>query len=175
MKTPDRAFASQSDGPPLAGRCHPPQIDTMLYSALPDPRMQPEFYADVPVKRLLAFVADTLIIVAACLLILPFTAFTGIFFFPALMLVVGFAYRVVTIANGSATWGMRLMAIEFRTHDGRPFDLPTAFLHTLGFTFSMGVFVVQVVSIIMMLTSERRQGLTDMVLGSVALNRTARR
>ena len=147
----------------------------MTQSALPDPHLQPEFYADVPTKRLLAIVVDTLVIVAMCLLVLPFTAFTGVFFFPFLMLVVGFAYRVATIANGSATWGMRLMAIEFRTHDGHTFDLGTAFLHTLGFTVSMGVFVAQAISIVLMLTSERGQGLTDMVLGSVALNRQARR
>ncbi|SDJ24176.1 RDD family protein [Lutimaribacter saemankumensis] len=147
----------------------------MTYTALPDPQLQPEFYSDVPMKRLLAFVIDTLIILAVCVAILPFTAFTGLFFFPFLMLVVGFAYRVITIANRSATWGMRLMSIEFRTHDGRAFDLGTAVLHTLGFTVSMGVFVAQAASIVMMLTSERGQGLTDMVLGSVALNRQARR
>jgi uncharacterized RDD family membrane protein YckC len=147
----------------------------MTYSALPDPHLQPEFYADVPMKRLLAFVVDTIIIVVACLLILPFTAFTGIFFFPFLMLVVGFAYRVATIANGSATWGMQLMAIEFRTHDGRPFDATTAVLHTFGFTVSMGVFIAQAASVVMMLVDDRGQGLTDKVLGSVALNRRARR
>lgn len=147
----------------------------MTYTALPDPQLQPEFYSDVPMKRLLAFVIDTLIILAVCVAILPFTAFTGLFFFPFLMLVVGFAYRIITIANRSATWGMRLMSIEFRTHDGRAFDLGTAVLHTLGFTVSMGVFVAQAASIVMMLTSERGQGLTDMVLGSVALNRQARR
>ncbi len=147
----------------------------MTYTTLPDPQLQPEFYSDVPMKRLLAFVIDTLIILAVCVAILPFTAFTGLFFFPFLMLVVGFAYRVITIANRSATWGMRLMSIEFRTHDGRAFDLGTAVLHTLGFTVSMGVFVAQAASIVMMLTSERGQGLTDMVLGSVALNRQARR
>ena len=121
----------------------------MTYTALPDPQLQPEFYSDVPMKRLLAFVIDTLIILAVCVAILPFTAFTGLFFFPFLMLVVGFAYRVITIANRSATWGMRLMSIEFRTHDGRAFDLGTAVLHTLGFTVSMGVFVAQAASIVM--------------------------
>ncbi|MCM2562392.1 RDD family protein [Lutimaribacter sp. EGI FJ00015] len=147
----------------------------MTYSALPDPHLQPEFYADVPMKRLLAFVIDTVIIVIGCLVILPFTAFTGIFFFPILMLVVGTAYRVVTLANRSATLGMRLMAIEFRTHDGRPFDALTAVLHTVGFTVSMGVFVAQAISVVMMLVDERGQGLSDKVLGSVALNRRARR
>ena len=42
-----------------------------------------------------------------CLAILPFTAFTGLLFFPALLLFVGFGYRVATIARGSATCSTR--------------------------------------------------------------------
>lgn len=140
---------------------------------IPDPVTQPEFYADVPVKRLVAWVADTLLVAVICLLILPFTAFTGLFFFPLLMLTVGFAYRVATIARGSATWGMRLVAIEFRTLSGRRFDLPMAFLHTLGFTLSCLFAILQIASVVLMLTTPRAQGLTDHLLGTVALNRRA--
>ncbi|WP_111732061.1 RDD family protein [Roseovarius amoyensis] len=140
---------------------------------IPDPVTQAEFYADVPAKRLIAWVADTILVAVICLLILPFTAFTGIFFFPVLMLVVGFAYRVVTLARGSATWGMRLVAIEFRTVSGARFDLGMAFLHTLGFTVSCAFFLLQVVSIVLMLTTARGQGLSDHILGTVALNRRA--
>ncbi len=140
---------------------------------LPDPVTQPEFYADVPMKRLLAWLVDTVLIALICLLILPFTAFTGLFFFPLLMLVVGFAYRVVTIANRSATWGMRLMAIEFRTAQGERFGLGLATVHTLGTSFSFALPVLQIISVVLMLTTARGQGLTDHVLGSVALNRAA--
>ncbi len=141
---------------------------------IPDPASQPEFYADVPTKRLLAWLVDTVIVIAICLIIIPFTAFTGIFFFPLLMLVVGFAYRVVTIARGSATWGMRLLAIEFRTLQGQRFDLPLAFVHTLGYSLSCALMPLQIVSIVLMLTTARGQGLTDHVLGTVAVNRRAR-
>ena len=140
---------------------------------IPDPETQAEFYADVPAKRLIAWIADTVLVAVICLLILPFTAFTGIFFFPLLMLIVGFAYRVVTLARGSATWGMRLVAIEFRTVSGARFDLGMAFLHTLGFTVSCAFFPLQVVSIVLMLTTARGQGLSDHVMGTVALNRRA--
>lgn len=140
---------------------------------LPDPETQPEFYADVPSKRLVAFVVDTLVIIAISLLIVPFTAFTGLFFFPVLMAVVGFAYRVVTIARDSATWGMRLVAIEFRARDGGRFDLGLAFAHTLGLTISFMLPLLQVVSIVLMLTQPRRQGVSDLVLGTVAVNRRA--
>ena len=141
--------------------------------ALPDPDTQPEFYADVPAKRLVAFVVDTLMIIVLSLLVVPFTAFTGLFFFPVLMAVIGFAYRVVTIARGSATWGMRLVAIEFRAADGRRFDLGLAFAHTLGLTISFALPLLQVASIVLMLTRPRGEGLSDLVLGTVALNRRA--
>jgi len=141
--------------------------------ALPDPDTQPEFYADVPAKRLVAFVVDTLVILVLSLLVVPFTAFTGLFFFPVLMAVIGFAYRVVTIARGSATWGMRLVAIEFRAADGRRFDLGLAFAHTLGLTISFALPLLQVASVVLMLTRPRGEGLSDLVLGTVALNRRA--
>jgi uncharacterized RDD family membrane protein YckC len=142
---------------------------------IPDPATQPEFYADIPLKRLIAWGVDTALILVICLLILPFTAFTALFFLPFFYLVVGFAYRVVTLARGSATWGMRLVAIEFRRMDGQRFDLGTAFLHTAGFTLSTVAFLFQAISIVLMLTGPRAQGLTDHILGTVALNRRAGR
>lgn len=142
---------------------------------IPDPATQPEFYADIPLKRLIAWGIDTVVVVLICLVILPFTAFTALFFLPVLFFTVGFAYRVVTLARGSATWGMRFTAIEFRRFDGQPFDLGTAFLHTSGYTLSMVAFVFQVVSIVLMLTGARAQGLTDHILGTVAINRRAGR
>ncbi len=141
--------------------------------ALPDPDRQPQFYSGIPSKRLLAWVIDTVLIVLICALIVPFTAFTGLFFFPLLVLVVGFAYRVVTLTGGSATPGMRFAAIEFRTQHGERFDLSNAFLHTLGYSISFAFPILQVISVVLMLTNARAQGLTDHVLGTVALARRA--
>ncbi|MEP5731997.1 MAG: RDD family protein [Sulfitobacter sp.] len=137
----------------------------------PDPHMQPQFYAGTPTKRLIAWILDMMLIVVICILILPFTGFTGIFVFPFLMLMVGFIYRWSTLTNGSATWGMRLMALELRDAQDRPLDATSAGLHTLGYSISFSIPVLQLISIVLMLTSERRQGLTDIVLGTVALNR----
>jgi uncharacterized RDD family membrane protein YckC len=142
--------------------------------ALPDPDTQSEFYEDVTFKRLLAWLIDTALIFVLCVLVLPFTAFTGILFFGALLFIFGFAYRVVTIATGSATWGMRLMSIELRQSDGSRFDLGSAFLHTLGFTVSVMFPILQIISVVLMITTDRKQGLTDHVMGSVAINRAAR-
>ncbi len=137
----------------------------------PDPDSQPEFYAGIPTKRFVAWIVDMILIVIACVVILPFTAFTGLFFFPLMLLMVGFAYRVITLANGSATWGMRLMGMEIRTADDRVLDLGTAFAHTLGYSVSISMMPLQLISIILMCSTARCQGISDMVLGTVPLNR----
>jgi uncharacterized RDD family membrane protein YckC len=142
-------------------------------STLPDPDLQSEFYADVPVKRFLAFIVDTVLVLLLTLVIIPLTAFTALFFLPLLWLAVGFTYRLISLSSRSATPGMRLMAIEFRNLHGERFDFGTAFFHTLFFTISMSMVLPQIVSIILMLTSERRQGLTDMFMGTAAINRAA--
>lgn len=165
---------------PLAARNDPgraffAQADNMQQQHwhIPDPEMQPEFYADVATKRLIAWVIDTVVILVLCVLVSVATAFVGFFFFPLLMMAVGFLYRAATIARGSATWGMRVMAIEFRTLSGERFDPWMAVLHTLGLTISFAFPLLQLVSIFMMLTGPRGQGLSDRVLGTVALNRRA--
>ena len=122
-------------------------------------------------KRLLAWVVDMIVIIGMCLVVLPFTAFTGLFFFPFLMLFVGFIYRVITLTTGSATWGMRLMGMELRDLRDRPFDFGTALLHTLGYSVSWAMAPLQLISVVAMCLTERKQGLSDMVLGTVAVNR----
>jgi uncharacterized RDD family membrane protein YckC len=147
--------------------------DTASAPGLPDPETQSEFYADVPTKRFFAWLVDILLIGLLSVLTLPFTLFLGVFFFPLIYLTIGVIYRTVSLANRSATPGMRLMAVEFRTAEGRLFDLPAAFLHTMGYTVSVSVFPLQLVSIVLMLTSARAQGLTDHILGTAAINRAA--
>lgn len=137
-----------------------------------DPSTAPALYAGVPAKRLIAWMIDVALVAALCMLLLPFTFFTGIFFFPLLMLIVGFFYRWFTIANRSATWGMRMMAIELRDIAGNRFDSTNAFLHTAGYTVSVVTAPLQLISMIMMVVTQRGQGLTDLVLGTTAVNKT---
>ena len=141
--------------------------------ALPDPQIQPDVYKDVPLKRLLAWGVDSVLILLLCIVILPFTAFTGLFFFPLLFLAVNFGYRVVTLANGSATLGMRLCAIELRRADGSTFDAGAAFAHTLGYTLSWMLPILQLISVVLMASTERGQGLSDHMLGTAMVNRRA--
>ncbi|WP_377506256.1 RDD family protein [Octadecabacter sp. R77987] len=142
-------------------------------TALPDPQRYPEFYASVNRKRLVAWIADVTLVVILALIATPFTAFTAVFYFPFLMFVIGFLYRWSTLASGSATWGMRLMAIELREDDGLRLSGQTAMLHTLGYYVSMAMAPLQLVSIILMAVNPRKQGLSDAVLGTAMLNRMA--
>jgi len=142
-------------------------------TALPDPDIQAEFYTGVTAKRLFAFLIDSVLIFAIAALIVPFTAFLGLLVWPALYLTVGFVYRVATLANGGATLGMRFCGIELREHSGQRLDSGSALLHTVGYTVSMAVPVLQVISILLMLTTARGQGLSDHMLGTVMLKRRA--
>lgn len=138
---------------------------------LPDPDTHGEFYADVPMKRLMAWIIDTVLIIGLSVLVVPLTAFTGLFFFAGILMTVGLAYRIITLTRSSATPGMRLMAIEFRDARGDKFGLMLASLHTL-LSFAMTcVFVARIVSALMILTTARAQGLQDMLLGTAAINR----
>jgi uncharacterized RDD family membrane protein YckC len=143
----------------------------MPLNASPHPtRFNPHHFAGVPLKRGLAWVFDVILIGILCALILPFTAFTGVFYFPFLMLVVGFIYRWFTIAAGSATWGMRLMGIGLCDNQGAPLGSGLALAHTFGYTLSMAVPPLQLISVVLMLVTARGQGLTDHVLGTTAIN-----
>ena len=144
---------------------------TETFSNHPDPIRAPQFYASVPSKRLYAWVVDSIITIAMTLAIIPFTAFIGLFVFPILALIIGFAYRSLTLASSSATWGMRIMSIELRDARGERFDFSQALVHTLGYSISVIFFLIKIVSMICMAGSARGQGLTDMALGSVMINR----
>ena len=142
---------------------------------LPDPHYQPGFYADVAMKRLFAFIVDTVLLILATLLFALLSFGIGFFLLIPLWLAMNLAYRTIALARWSATPGMMLFAIEFRDARGHRFDQAAAFQHSLGFVFSWMFPPVQLVSAILMATGERGQGLTDLVLGSVAINRPANR
>ncbi|WP_170329102.1 RDD family protein [Ruegeria arenilitoris] len=140
---------------------------------LPDPDSQPEFYQSVATKRFVAWLFDIAFISLLCIVPVFLTFGAGLFFLPLIYGVISFVYRVVTISNGSATLGMRFMGIELRDAFGARMDMGKAVVHTAGYFVSMAFFVVQIISVIMMLTSARCQGLTDAFLGTVMINQRA--
>ena len=142
-------------------------------SSLPDPATQAEFYEGVPFKRFVAWIVDAIIITAISAMAIPFTAFTAIFYFPLLMLIVGFIYRWGTIASRSSTWGMRLMAIELRDMRGNRLSSGDAFAHTAGYTASVIMAPAQLISMLLMAVTPKGQGLSDHLLGTTAINRPA--
>ena len=138
-------------------------------SSLPDPITQSAFYEGVAAKRAVAWLIDMALIALLTLLILPFTGFLALFFLGGLFLVLGFVYRWVSLSRSSATPGMRFCAIEFRTAAGDRFDPAIAFAHTLGYSLAVAFVFPQLLSIALMLLTQRGQGLTDHILGTVAL------
>ncbi|EEX10505.1 RDD family protein [Ruegeria lacuscaerulensis ITI-1157] len=140
---------------------------------LPDPDRQPEFYQSVAIKRFFAWLFDIAFISLLCTVAILLTFGMGLFVLALIYAVVSFAYRVVTIANGSATLGMRFMGIELRDAFGERLDAGKAVAHTAGYFVSMAFPILQIISVIMMLTSARNQGLTDALLGTVMLNQRA--
>lgn len=141
------------------------------YTGLPDPEMDSQFYDKVPSRRLVAWVFDGIITFAITFLIGVFTVGLGFFIFPFIWLVVGLIYRTITIASKSSTWGMQLVGIEFRDKKGQKFTNGLALAHTLIFTIGTGFFLVQIASIVLILTSRYGQSVQDMILGTTAINR----
>lgn len=138
---------------------------------LPDPVDQPEYYTNIPAKRFLAWVVDVILIGLLTALTIPFTFFLSLFVLPVVYATFSFLYRWISLTRSSATPGMRLMSIEFSDREGQPFDSGTALLHVVGYFVSVAVFPLQFISILTILVSSRHQSLTDIVLGTAALNR----
>jgi uncharacterized RDD family membrane protein YckC len=128
-------------------------------------------YQNVPLKRFLAWCLDVVLISLATAAIVAFTLLTALLFLPAVYACISFLYRWATLASASATPGMILVGIEIRGLDGTRLDGTTALLHTAGYFASVLTFPLQMISIGMMLLTARRQGLTDVVLRTVAVNR----
>ncbi|MGZ9809830.1 RDD family protein [Pseudoroseicyclus sp. H15] len=147
-------------------------VETSTFAdALPDPQRRPDFYEGVPSRRLLAWIGDGIATLLLTCLALPFTAFIGIFFFGALWMAVSFFYRWLTIAAFSATPGMAFWGIELREGDGGRMSSGAAFVHTLGYLVSVAMAPLQLISVVLMLITERKQGLTDHLIGSAAIRR----
>lgn len=146
-----------------------------MMPGLPDPELDRQFYEGVQPRRLAAWVIDVLLVlsvgVPVALVFGLVTLGFGFALFPLLIMGVGFLYRTATIASGSATWGMRLMGIELRRHDGTRLDLPYAVLHTAIYTVALGVIVLQMASIVGMLATRYGQGLPDIILRTAMINR----
>lgn len=150
---------------------HDPDILTWH---LPDPERQPEFYRDVAMKRAAAFAIDTVLILVAALIVALMTLGVGLLLFAPLWIGLNFLIRAASLARFSATPGMMLMAIEFRTSQGARLDANSAMIHTAALIGSFIFLPLQLISMVLMAGGPRGQGLSDLALGTVVLNRRAR-
>ena len=140
---------------------------------LPDPIENAAYYYDVNLKRLIVWFIDAVTITLITFLISLLTLGIGFFFFAGLWLIVGFFFRFLGLAIYSSTMGMRMTGIEFLQGRGHPFDELYALLHTAGTMIAYAT-SIQIVSVILMLITSRKQGLVDLILATVVVNRTAR-
>lgn len=139
---------------------------------IPYPHSHPEFYESVTTKRFFAWLIDSIIVLGILIITSPFTFFVSLFLFPFFYAAIDFVYRTATLTMGSATFGMRLMAVELRHESGHRLDFVTSLFHTIGLYVSYAFVLVQIASIGMMVTRNDRKGLTDLVVGTVMVNRT---
>lgn len=144
---------------------------------LPDPDRDPQFYDGIRGRRLVAWFVDVAIVLLAgvpvAILFGLLTLGFGFALFPLIVAGIGFLYRTATLAGGSATWGMRLMGIEFRRHDGTRLDPTTALLHTTIYAASLFFVFPQILSCATILATRYRQSVADIVLRTTAINRPA--
>ena len=147
---------------------------TMQHITLPDPIDQPEFFAGVPFKRFVAWMLDlvAISIIAAILATLPFLL--GWFVIGFIFLAVQLVYCISSISRHSATPGMRLMNIELRSKDGGPLEGSEVALHTVTFLISMMFVIPQLITIALIALSPKGQGLHDMLLGTIVINKPSK-
>lgn len=144
---------------------------------LPDPHRDPQFYDGVLGRRFSAWLVDMVVTFAIGVpLALAFGLLTlgfGLVAFPVIIAGVGVIYRSATLAARSATWGMRLMGVEFRRHDGSRLDGATAVLQTLIYAACIAVTPLALVSALMMIATRYGQGIPDLFMRTAMINRPA--
>ena len=140
---------------------------------LPDPDYDRAFYDGVLPKRFFAWVIDASLIVAVLLLLSIVTAGIALVLWIPLHAGLAFLYRSTMLHRRSATLGMQVMAIELRGPAGAPLTRAQAMLHTGAYLVAATIFVIQLVSIGMMIARPYNRSLGDELVGSVMINRPA--
>jgi uncharacterized RDD family membrane protein YckC len=152
---------------------------------LPDPKLQPEFYDYVVLKRTVALLLDlvpigliSFFVLFVWLVFLNLIAVDAAFllqgrFVAFLVLMVFLGYRTIMLASYGASLGMLVMALTWRNLNGDKPSAATAFRYSLIHLGQYVVLPVQFVSFVVMLVTPYRQGICDHVFGTTILNRSA--
>jgi uncharacterized RDD family membrane protein YckC len=130
-------------------------------------------FSGVAGRRFWAWVIDTVMIAAITTFLTVLTGFLALFFLGGLYLAVNLLYRWMGLARNSATFGMRAMGLTFIDRDHRPIDGLTAALHTLFYTLSVAFVIPQLISVALIALTREHRSLSDIVLGTALVNRSA--
>lgn len=141
-----------------------------------DPLARPELYDGVLSRRLLAFVADAVLVGVITLFVFVVNFFFGILtlglswlLYPVLFPLVALGYNALTLGGqASATPGMRLFGLEMRVWDGQRLYPLLAALHAVLFWVSVSLLTPLV--LLVGLFNDRRRLLHDIVLGTVLVD-----
>ncbi len=149
----------------------------MYMTALPDPVRDAQFYDGVPLRRLMAFLLDALAILVISMIAMPvlivLTLGLAIPLFGVILFAIAFGYRWLTISARSATPGMMFTGIELRGPEGARLTPQEAAVHTGVFLILMLTVIGWIATVIAIMGTARHQGIPDLLLGTVAINRPA--
>jgi uncharacterized RDD family membrane protein YckC len=141
-----------------------------------DPVAQPQLFAGVIGKRVLAFLVDAIIISVLTAMAYVVVALLGIvtlglawLLFGLVFPAVGLGYNALTIGgSNSATIGQRLMGLEVRMWFGGKVTPLIAAFHALLFWFSLVIFCP---ILLWAFFDPRKRCLHDILAGVVVINR----
>jgi uncharacterized RDD family membrane protein YckC len=143
-----------------------------------DPAREPELYAGVLGRRMLAFIVDVVLIglfdVVAALVVVTLGLVTfgvGWFLFALpIFAIVGVLYVALTLGGPkAATPGMRLMGLTIRASDGSRIGPILAGIHVILYWASISLLTPFI--LLIALFSNKKRLLHDMLIGAVVLNR----
>lgn len=147
---------------------------------IPDPRTDPQFYDGIVMRRLMAFLVDTVIIFLLWFVVIVlgflFTVLTVGLGAPLAMLffsMSGFLYRWLLLSQRSATLGMMMTGIEVRDARGEQVSPGMAFFHTVAFYMTILMLPLAIIGWLLMASSPHRRTLHDTITGAVVINRPA--
>ncbi|MEM9212355.1 MAG: RDD family protein [Pseudomonadota bacterium] len=144
-------------------------FSTIQMAGLPDPDIDQQFYADVPLRRLAAWIVDCLIILGLTVAALILSLFTLTWILPIVATGLSIAYRTIMLQRYSATVGMLWMGIEIRNGAGERVGPQLALLHSTTFSLMFFIPILPIIGMIMMLVTQYKQGLHDLPFGTTAI------
>lgn len=147
-------------------------------SHLPDPATAPELFDGVLTRRVMAYLIDVALLIAAVAVVSLASLVLGFFTFgipwvllPVLIPLIVLGYYAVTLGSPMrATIGMSMFDLVLTPARGRPLDGWAILIHPIVFWIT--VWFAWPISLIVALITPRRQMVQDLVTGTLMLRRS---